>query len=125
MLIDKNSTTRAASVLNLLRTLMLLPLLGTMNGIMGHLILMTVRQSSMMSVSMIRCFGFLFRSLLLEVALEDLLCLNSIRRFRHLLESVPGGEPAQAALHVGVDDLQTVDVGGVDPTESVCRVSQK
>ncbi|KAI7151644.1 hypothetical protein KC352_g28309, partial [Hortaea werneckii] len=38
--------------------------------------------------------------------------------FGHLAESVPGGDGAEGALHVRVDDLQAVDVGGVDPAET-------
>lgn len=35
-----------------------------------------------------------------------------------LLESVPIGDGAERALHMGVNDLKAVDVGGIDPTES-------
>lgn len=38
--------------------------------------------------------------------------------FGHLAEGVPGGDGAEGALHVRVDDLQAVDVGGVDPAET-------
>ena len=38
--------------------------------------------------------------------------------FGHLAERVPGGDGAEGALHVGVDDLEAVDVGGVDPAET-------
>jgi hypothetical protein len=37
------------------------------------------------------------------------------------LKSFPTRDSAQGALHVSVDDLEAVDVGGVDPAESVWK----
>jgi hypothetical protein len=39
----------------------------------------------------------------------------------HLLESLPARDGAEGTAHVDVDDLQAVDVGGVDPAESMCE----
>lgn len=38
--------------------------------------------------------------------------------FGHLAESVPGGDGAEGAFHVSVDDLEAVDVRGVHPAET-------
>ena len=42
----------------------------------------------------------------------------------HFLEGVPGRDGAEGALHVRVDDLQAVDVGGVDPAEAIIHSTQ-
>ena len=42
----------------------------------------------------------------------------------HFLERVPGRDGAEGTLHVRVDDLQAVDVGGVDPAEATIHSTQ-
>lgn len=37
----------------------------------------------------------------------------------HLLEGIPSRNGAKGALHMGINDLKGVDVGGVDPAETV------
>lgn len=97
---------QAKSVLDILRSLMLLPLIGTMNGFVAEFILMAMRQSRM--VSMLRCMDFLslsFVLLVLVVSFKNVLCLLHICRFYHFLVYIPRCEDAQAPLHVDVDDL--------------------
>ena len=48
---------------------------------------------------------------------------NLVLMRSHLLKSVPAGDGAQGALHMGINDLKCVDVGCVDPAESEMVVS--
>ena len=105
-LIEDHCASQVSSVLDLLRSLMLLPLIGTMNGFVAQLILMAVRQRRMMMmVCRLDFLGLSFVLLVLVVSLKNVLCLFHICRFDHFLVYVPRGENAQAPLHVDVDDL--------------------
>ena len=51
--------------------------------------------------------------------------LRVVGSFGHFLEGVPGRDGAKSAFHVGGDNLEAVNVGGVHPAKSGERISQR
>jgi hypothetical protein len=55
--------------------------------------------------------------------LEGIGSLFSRGGIGHLLKGIPGRDSAQSALHVRVDDLEAVDIGRVDPAETITELA--
>ena len=95
---------------------------------------MGLRQSSVVFAGMLLTIGVPVDMHFLARRLLDVRCHVHMGRWQecvarsirialcHLLEGIPGCDGTESALHVRVDDLQAVDVGGVYPAETANQV---